>query len=221
MNRFLAFVTLSLVLCFFAISTADAQSPKRLQNGRYQLTVNYDGTMFLLDTATGQCWTKSRRGEWVDAGNPANPKLKPKQKLKVEAAKTPIKLELPRERVQLTITQRHSKVIPGSNGRVRIHVADITHGQSLISVRDDAGAILLDDVSARPGSILEFSVNKRRYYLRVAQLRNFIVGDDFAVVEVSSNRDVFGKGVTPVPSKDLPETPKPGQADAPPKPGSK
>lgn len=152
--------------------------------GRYQLAVHASGWIYVLDTATGDCWSKGPPpgGEWHSEGNPTRIHRE-------AAADEPLRLELPANSVELTIRQRQSKSIPGSQGRLSIHLGDITEGQVLLSVRADDGKLLRDDVSVRPEDVISFSVNGQRYFIRVKELRNILIGQgDFAVLEVSRHR---------------------------------
>ena len=164
------------------------------QVGRYQMVTAY-GTIYVIDTATGQCWSQEARGRWIDEGNPTKP-----QKV---AAKSPPSLVLPRAVVSLTLKQRSSKAIPGSDERIFLQVDDITGGQVLISVRDDEGKTVLDDVSAKQGEVVSFKVEAKTYFVRVKELQNFLVGNDIAVLEVATDRDAFQPAEAP--EEDRPE----------------
>ena len=158
------------------------------QVGRYQMVTAY-GTVYVIDTATGQCWSQDSRGRWIDEGNPTKP-----QKV---AAKSPPTLVLPQTVVSLTLKQRSSKAIPGSDERIFLQVDDITGGQVLVSVRDDEGKTVLDDVSAKQGDVVSFKVGAKTYFIRVKELQNFLVGDDIAVLEIATNREAFQSTDTP------------------------
>ena len=95
------------------------------------------------------------------------------------------RLALPNDPVRLTVLQRHTKVIPGSQEQVQLSLDDITGGQVLLSIRGPDGKIV-DAVSAREGDVIRFAVGRQEYYLRVVELRNFLTGDDFGVFEISA-----------------------------------
>ena len=113
----------------------------------------------------------------------------------------PVRLKLAEKIVKLTILQRGSKPIPGSDGRVFVGLGDITAGQVLLSVTTDAGDVLLDDTSLRPGDAVEFHVGKKPFTLTVRALNNFLVGDDFGVVEISAGSPEKDPGEKPKDSK--------------------
>ena len=95
------------------------------------------------------------------------------------------RLALPNDPVRMTVLQRHTKVIPGSQEQVQISLDDITGGQVLLSIRGPDGKIV-DAVSVRAGDVIPFAVGRHEYYLRVVELRNFLTGDDFGVFEISA-----------------------------------
>lgn len=172
----------ALLTVFVVVGLGGASPGKETEAvGRYQLAVHPSGWVFVLDTATGDCWSKPLGGEWQSAGNPT-------RSARTTASDEPLRLELPEESVELTIRQRRSKVVPGSEGRIHIRIGDITEGQVLLSVRADDGKVLRDDVSVRPEDVIGFSVNGQRYFIRVKELRNILVGQgDFGVFEVSAS----------------------------------
>jgi hypothetical protein len=135
--------------------------------GTYQMSVDLEGNVILCNTSTGQCWKKpSRGGSWIDLGSP--------KRTTKEKAEKPVRLNLPQDIVELTVRQRRSKAVPGSDGEVRLRVSDIT-------------------VSVKPGDVLKFRVGKTDCYMRVKELQNFLIGDDFAVFQFTSNRDALKK----------------------------
>ena len=95
------------------------------------------------------------------------------------------RLALPNEPVRMTVLQRHTKAIPGSQEQVQLSLDDITGGQVLLSIRGPGGKIV-DTVSVKNGDVVPFAVGRHEYYLRVVELRNFLTGDDFGVFEISA-----------------------------------
>lgn len=184
MNRTM-FVPVLLVLLLVAANpmsmSAAPQDEKHSSKGRYQLVAGNDGTVYVIDTTSGQCWSRTKDGKWVDAGNPVKGEVKSQRD-------APPTLRLPKDSVQITVQQRQAKPIPGSRERILLHLGDITEGQALLSVKTDQGRILLDDRSVREGDVVEFQVEKKKYAIRVRQLRNLLLGDDFGVFEISSSQ---------------------------------
>lgn len=152
--------------------------------GRYQAVASVmDGRLYVLDTATGQVWSRAPGGEWRDEGNPTRAKGRRLERRDKPSAPT---LELPEKLVEMTIIQREERAIPGSDGSVRIRLGDITEGQVLLEVVTADGDRLLESTSVRPGDKVEFAVSKKKYVLHIKELRNILIGDDFGKITVSA-----------------------------------
>lgn len=95
-------------------------------------------------------------------------------------------LKLPSDPLQLTLPQRSTETIPGSDGRIQITVTDITEGQVLLSIETRDGKPILLRRSVREDDVISFEVGRKQYYLHVAELRNLLTGRDFVVLEISS-----------------------------------
>lgn len=89
-----------------------------------------------------------------------------------------------KEPVRLTLTQRTSKVVEALGRNVRLEIRDITGGQVLIRILEKDKPIL-DLTSMKPGDVVPFTYRKARLYLVVIELRNFLIGNDFGVFEIS------------------------------------
>lgn len=97
----------------------------------------------------------------------------------------PTRLDLPEGRSEVTVVQRSSKEVPGSGGFLRIHVSDITAGQTLLSVVATDGRTIIEEQSLRAGEEARFQLGAAQYRLRVEELKNLLIGDDFAVISVA------------------------------------
>ena len=96
---------------------------------------------------------------------------------------------LPNDPLKITLAQRTSKPIPGFEGIVRLAIRDITHQQVLLEVTSELLTLpIIDTVSVEEGDVLPFNVGGVVYYLSVIELRNHLIGDDFAVFEVSTKQ---------------------------------
>lgn len=180
MSRILSLATCVVVssLLLSAYSEAAAPPKQRLQVGRYQMVVGQYGAIYVIDTATAQCWSRSPDLHWTDLGKPWDPKPRP-------TPKKPLALKLPNEPVELTVLQRRSKAIPGSENRILLRLGDITAGQVILSVRSDEDEVLLDDTSVKPGEVAKFAVADKVFYVRLRDLTNVLLGDnDFGILEV-------------------------------------
>ena len=105
------------------------------------------------------------------------------------SASGPIKLKLPRERVELSLHQREAKAIPGSSDRLFVRLGDITGGQVLVTIETDDDEVLLDEASLEQGEEARFRVSSREFSVRIKNLRNFLTGNDLAVIEVAEVRE--------------------------------
>lgn len=108
----------------------------------------------------------------------------------VEAAKPeslPPEFELATDPLRLTVVQRRSKPIPGFHGAISVRIGDITFGQVLLDIlSDDVLRPVVDTVSVRKGDVIPFELAGVKYCLLVVELRNFLIGDDFAVLDIST-----------------------------------
>ena len=163
-----------------------AQSaPSRIEAGsigRYQLVRASDNLMFMIDTVTGQCWSRLNDGRWRDAGNPTQPTSRNAPRTE---AGIPPKLNLPEGSVEMTLMQREERSIPGSEGTVRIRIGDITEGQVLVAIVTDDDLYLHEQVYLHQGDMLPFPVGQQQYTLHVEELRNMLIGDDSAKIVIS------------------------------------
>ncbi len=94
-------------------------------------------------------------------------------------------LDLKRGGAHVTVQQRSDKDIPGSNGRLRVHLGDITRGQVSLTLKRTDGDILVGTTSVRPGDEVPFAFAGHRYRLAVEKLENRLIGTDEAVLRVS------------------------------------
>lgn len=165
-----------------------APSPATAQGNRisrYQLVPVGASHVFLVDTMTGQCWSRAISGDrWRDEGNPTRDRPERRGVRRPADDDEEVRLELPSESVELTIVQREERAIPGSDGAVRIRLGDITDGQALVSVTTP-DETLIEQTSITQGDSLHFSVGNKEYVLGVRDLRNVLIGDDFATVVIS------------------------------------
>ena len=96
------------------------------------------------------------------------------------------KLELPKDPLTLTVVQRQTKEVPGSDGKVFLKIHDITGGQALVEVVNAEGDPYLNTISVNPCNTVSFTIKKQQYYLFVKELRNFPISEDFGVFQIST-----------------------------------
>jgi len=112
--------------------------------------------------------------------------LNGEMKTSAKRDQAPVKFGLSEDPLKLTVVQRCSKPIPGFHGAVNVKVGDITGGQVLLAIIcDEPLRPLVDTVSVQAGDMVSFAVQDIRCYVSVIELRNFLIGDDFAVLEIS------------------------------------
>jgi hypothetical protein len=184
MKRIALSTTLLFFLSHWSAPTAGAP-PEDIDGkvGRYQLMSGAGGELdlriYLIDTATGQCWSKSDDGSWVDEGNPVS-------------GKTPSRaasmcLSLPDDKIEVKINQRGSKSVPIVKGEIRLALDDISRGQVMLSVRNGEGDELLERKSVKQGDVHSFKFDGQDVYVRVAELQNYLIGEDYGVFELSGS----------------------------------
>lgn len=91
-------------------------------------------------------------------------------------------LDLPAEGVEVTMTQRRTADIEGTQGYLRLHIDDITAGQVLLSVRGADGKTFVSPRSVREGDRVTVDLGDGRYVLVIKSLVNLLIGEDYAVV---------------------------------------
>ncbi|QDT44091.1 hypothetical protein Pan241w_41970 [Gimesia alba] len=176
--RLLVCVTIPLVI---SEHRAAAEEAPPAEVGRYQAVTSFDGRIFVLDTATGQCWSRSSRGTWHDEGNPT--RMNPGRQAN-KTPEPPLLLKLPSDSVEMTIIQREERAVPGSDGTVMLRLGDITEGQVLLTVIAADGTVLHKRTSVKQGDQIQFVVGKKQYVLKITEMRNFLLGDDFAKIRI-------------------------------------
>jgi hypothetical protein len=112
---------------------------------------------------------------------PAQPQDDPPAK---KSKKAP-ELRLPSKSVSITVIQRDEQEIPGSGGSIRVQLGDITDGQALLAIITNDRKSLLERTSVRQGDTVEFPVGNKKYVVLVKELRNNLVGEDFAKLTIS------------------------------------
>ena len=90
------------------------------------------------------------------------------------------------DKATTTLYQRSVRAFPGSQGRFRLTIGDITAGQVLVSVYGPRGTHVVDLRSMRPGNAFPIAFAQRTYMLVLDRLVNLLVGRDFAVFSLVS-----------------------------------
>jgi hypothetical protein len=95
--------------------------------------------------------------------------------------------------VNMTVKQRTTTAVPGSDESLKITVDDITAGQVMVSLAGAEGQGVLASTSINEGEAVEFKFQEQQYLLTLSDLNNELIGDDFATFVISS-------GATPSPA---------------------
>jgi hypothetical protein len=109
-----------------------------------------------------------------DSGTPSHQPVAPKA----------VKLSgLPAE---VTVKQRSTTAVPGSEEALRITIGDITRGQVMTSLADKEGRAVLAATSLASGDTVKFELVDETFQLKLEELNNALVGEDFATFTISS-----------------------------------
>lgn len=171
---------------FFSVSgaalTAEQTGESSPAAGRYQLTVAFDGRIYVIDTATGETWSRQPgiAVAWQSLGNPTAPQ----DGNRIEAVNRSVDVELPDSEIAFTIRQRQEKEVPGTDGKLSVRLSDITGDVVLITLKTSDGYPVIDDKPMRQGDTVTFKSAKKTYRLYLEDLENVLVGDDFAEIRI-------------------------------------
>jgi len=103
----------------------------------------------------------------------------------IELYAIPLKLDLPGNVGKVTVHQRSKVSLPGCNDYLKVKLGDITAGQTLLTLSTGEGKKLIDRQSVKQGDRFTFALSDEKYTLSIKKLVNLLVGNDFALLEVS------------------------------------
>jgi hypothetical protein len=86
--------------------------------------------------------------------------------------------------LSLKAKQRSTTAIPGTDGKLRLTIDDITGGQVMASVAEEGGKVLIASRSFSPGKSEKFEFRGSKYRLKLDTLLNALIGEDFAFLAV-------------------------------------
>jgi Family of unknown function (DUF5329) len=86
----------------------------------------------------------------------------------------------------MTVRQRSTTPVPGSNDELRLTIDDVTRNQVMASVSTRDGAAVLAPVSLSPGRTALFTFRGRAYRLTLGALSNVLIGQDSAKFTISA-----------------------------------
>ena len=81
----------------------------------------------------------------------------------------------------ITVFQRRSATLPGSNDYFRLYLRDITAGQVLFSLSSEDNVELIKKRSVRQGDYVDFKYEGSEYRISLTSLVNNLFGSDYAV----------------------------------------
>jgi hypothetical protein len=87
--------------------------------------------------------------------------------------------------VEVTVKQRSTTVVPGSEESLRVTIDDITRGQVMTSLADKEGEAVLAATSLATGDTVMFKLGDETFQLTLKELNNALVGEDFATFTIS------------------------------------
>ncbi len=100
--------------------------------------------------------------------------------VRYRAYATPERLADLGDKAVLTVYQRSTRHIPGSDGELSLTIGDITRGQVLVGVTGAAGTTIVEMKSMRQGEALPLPLKDRCYVLVLEKLMNFLTSEDYA-----------------------------------------
>lgn len=151
--------------------------------GRPYLIRLHDGT----ETRSGEYLLSQLKVLEKAGGAEARPEKKgeAKQTEPAESEKPPQDAsDAPSEPVEVTIQQRDTRAVPGLKD-VQISVGDITEGRVAISITGAEEKVLLEPVLVREGDVVNVAIGGKLYVVRVVELANALIGQDFATVSIA------------------------------------
>ena len=86
--------------------------------------------------------------------------------------------------VEFTVSQRSTTPLPKSDGKLLLTLDDITRGQVLVTLASYDGKPVTATRSLRENDIVEFSVGKHAYKLKLKTLTNRLLRNDYAVFQL-------------------------------------
>ena len=109
-----------------------------------------------------------------------SPSVPPKE-ISPKEEKRP-RLQVPNGKVQITQEQRTTKDLPGSNGKLRLTLGDITAGQVMLSIATSDGHPVLGQTSVKEGHAASFVLDDVNYRIAVNEFRSVLIGTDAALL---------------------------------------
>ena len=90
----------------------------------------------------------------------------------------------------LTLKQRSTSEVPGSDGKLQLTIDDVTDGQVITSLSGKDGAPILAPTSMKTGDARTFTFGTHKYQLTLVSMNNELIGVDSAEFRVSLPSDL-------------------------------
>lgn len=101
-------------------------------------------------------------------------------------ASSPSGLSLEQDPTVVSVEQRSTAFVPGSEDELVLRIGDVTGGQVIVSLEARDGRTVLPPQSMREGDSRTFRLPGGEYALGLARLANFLFDGDFAEFHVGS-----------------------------------
>lgn len=144
-------------------------------------TGQLNGKPFRLHTRYTDVWVK-KEGRWVVVAEQSTPIANSKTPPGAEEPVSSAPAGLP---ATITLKQRSTTEVPGTDGKLSITADDITRGQVMLTLVDTAGKPVFGPVSMSPNKSKLFQFVDATYSIKVKELDNALVGNDFVSVIIS------------------------------------
>ena len=112
--------------------------------------------------------------------------------------------------VTMTVGQRETVEMPGSDGTVRVRLGDITDEQVTVTILSPTYEPIMARTSLAVGESSQFRVDDTEYVIKLERLRNALIGHDFATFIVT--RAAEAKADDEKPTDKKPADKKPGSS---------
>jgi hypothetical protein len=89
----------------------------------------------------------------------------------------PVLTDLP---IEMTVKQRTTTPVPGSDQALSVTIADVTRGQVMVSLAGKDGNVVLGPTSLAEGKSAKFKLGEKPYSVTLSELDNELVGEDSA-----------------------------------------
>lgn len=94
-------------------------------------------------------------------------------------------LTIPNDGFEFSLEQRHSIQLPSHLANTYCEIDDITGGQTILTIKSSESIIISRSISE--GDIINFSISNKTYNLECIELKNYLIGDDFAIFKISED----------------------------------